>query len=108
MYWPEAEPRIIPHNTIKTAKTWTMASAIRTAAAVTSYKGTDFSAGNHKARFDYNNSKTAGSMWFDGLMLIDLTAAFGAGNEPSKEWCDNNIPYFTGTYTKTGYEDSSL
>jgi hypothetical protein len=36
-------------------------------------------------------------MWFDGIMLIDLTESFGAGNEPSLNWCDNNIPYFTGT-----------
>lgn len=34
--------------------------------------------------------------WVDGLMLIDLTAAFGAGNEPDKEWCDTYIPYFEG------------
>ena len=33
----------------------------------------------------------------DGLLLIDLTAAFGAGNEPSKEWCDENIDYFDGS-----------
>lgn len=25
------------------------------------------------------------------LMIIDLTDTFGAGNEPTKEWCDNNI-----------------
>jgi hypothetical protein len=30
-------------------------------------------------------------------MLIDLTACFGAGNEPTKEWCDANISYFLGT-----------
>ena len=35
--------------------------------------------------------------WTDCLMLIDLTAAFGAGSEPSKEWCDENIPYFNGS-----------
>lgn len=38
-------------------------------------------------------------MWADGLMIIDLTAAFGAGGEPSKEWCDANIPFFDGSYT---------
>lgn len=28
------------------------------------------------------------------VMVINLTAIFGAGNEPSKEWCDINIaPY---------------
>lgn len=34
---------------------------------------------------------------FDGFMLIDLTEAFGAGNEPTKAWCDEHIPFFTGT-----------
>ena len=29
-------------------------------------------------------------------MVIDLTEAFGEGNEPTKEWCDTNIPYFDG------------
>lgn len=37
--------------------------------------------------------------WTDGLMIIDLTASFGAGNEPTKEWMDLNIPYFNGSYT---------
>jgi hypothetical protein len=31
-------------------------------------------------------------------LLIDLTAVFGAGNEPTKEWCDANIPNFIGTH----------
>lgn len=108
MYWREAEPRIIPHNTVTKARTWTIASAVRSAANIISHRGSDFDAGLHRARFDYNNSKTAGEMWFDGMMLIDLTEAFGAGNEPSKEWCDNNIPYFIGTYEKTGYENSAI
>lgn len=25
------------------------------------------------------------------MMIVDLTDTFGAGNEPSKDWCDNNI-----------------
>jgi hypothetical protein len=36
-------------------------------------------------------------MWFDGFMLIDLTATFGSGKEPTAAWCDANIPYFIGT-----------
>ena len=36
------------------------------------------------------------TVYLDGIMLIDLTACCGAGNEPSKEWCDLNIPYFEG------------
>ena len=30
------------------------------------------------------------------LFLIDLTAIFGVGNEPSKEWCDANVGYSVG------------
>ena len=35
--------------------------------------------------------------WTDGLMIVDLTAAFGAGNEPDKAWCDT-LPYFESTF----------
>lgn len=38
-------------------------------------------------------------VYADGWMLIDLTATFGAGNEPSKEWCDKYINYFEGSIT---------
>ena len=44
---------------------------------------------------------SASNVYFDGLMIIDLTACFGAGNEPTKEWMDENIPWFTGTYNYT-------
>lgn len=38
-------------------------------------------------------------MWADGLMLLDLTAAFGAGKEPDKDWCDTFLPYIEGSMT---------
>lgn len=31
------------------------------------------------------------------IIIIDLTETYGSGNEPNKEWCDNNIPFFEGT-----------
>lgn len=31
------------------------------------------------------------------VMLINLTASFGSGNEPTKEWLDNNLEWFNGT-----------
>lgn len=46
--------------------------------------------------FVVNSSNTT---WIDGLMMIDLTALFGAGNEPSKEWCDENLTDFVNTGT---------
>lgn len=32
-------------------------------------------------------------------MCIDLTEAYGAGNEPTVAWCNENIPYFEDSYT---------
>lgn len=32
----------------------------------------------------------------DNAMVLDLTQIYGAGNEPPKEWCDQNIKYFDG------------
>ena len=58
-----------------------------------------FSAGIYQFRLDFNNSMLAGTMYFDGAMLLDLTAAFGSGKEPSQAACDETIPYFAGTKT---------
>lgn len=69
---------------------WTIASAVKTLHS-------SIATGGHKIRVDYNNSKTAGTMAFDGLMVIDLTEAFGPSFTPTKAWCDANISYFTGT-----------
>lgn len=40
-----------------------------------------------------------GDSWFNGMMIVDLTASFGAGNEPSLEWCRLNLPFFLGEIT---------
>ena len=34
---------------------------------------------------------------FNNIVVLDLTATFGAGNEPTKEWCDENISDYKGT-----------
>lgn len=39
------------------------------------------------------------NLFVDNLILVDLTAAFGLGKEPTKEWCDTNIPYFENEYS---------
>ena len=66
---------------------WTMQSSIITVSAV---NGTSYRIRN----FVVN---AVNPCWTDCLMIIDLTAGFGSGNEPSKEWCDENIPYFNGS-----------
>lgn len=68
---------------------WGMESSILDIAVV---NGTSFICRN----FVVNNTA---ELWSDGLMIVDLTAAFGAGDEPGKEWCDANIPYFEGQIT---------
>ena len=37
------------------------------------------------------------TVWLDNIVLVDLTEAFGAGNEPDLAWCDAHIPYIDGT-----------
>jgi len=34
--------------------------------------------------------------YWDNVFVVDLTAAFGVGNEPTKEWCDEHLPFFNG------------
>ena len=41
-----------------------------------------------------NFAATTDSVIVDGVGMVDLTAAFGSGKEPSKSWCDSNIKYF--------------
>lgn len=89
LYWPVGEPSFYSGK-VATANQWTTISAINTRSSFTS--------GNYEFRLDFDNNKKAGYMWFDGLMLIDLTACFGYESEPTVEWCDANIPYFTDTY----------
>jgi len=46
---------------------------------------------------DYNRTDALQDCYADGVMVIDLTEAFGAGNEPSLEWCNENIDFFETT-----------
>lgn len=50
-------------------------------------------------RFDFEGMASNTIAYIDDAMLIDLTAAFGAENEPTQEWCDTNIEYFSGNKT---------
>lgn len=55
---------------------------------------------NAKIKFNligYSATDKLQKCYTDGILLVDLTETFGAGNEPSKEWCDQHIEYFDGT-----------
>ena len=98
LYWPIAEPYMFEAASLGTANQWNIVGNVNNRSSFTSTT-------SGQLRVDYNNSKATTSVWYDGVMLIDLTAAFGSGNEPSTAWCNSNIPFFTGTrriaYTST-------
>ena len=89
IYWPIAEPSFL-NGQSGPAGQWNLISAVN--------NRSNFSEGYYPLRLDFNNNSENGDMWLDGLMLIDLTADFGAGNEPDKAWCDANLPYFSNKY----------
>lgn len=85
-YWPVAEPAAVSGLRVNSAAdTWTRVSAV--------FDRTSFSDGSYPCRFDYNNEGNV-AVWFTSCMLIDLTASFGAGKEPSKEWMDKHVTAF--------------
>ena len=91
IYWPRAEPPISGNrNNIEYANTWTKISGISSNAWSTKFK--DYS-GVYTVRYDFNNKNIEGSCTFRKPILIDLTETYGSGNEPTKEWCDENIIY---------------
>ena len=44
-----------------------------------------------KVRIAVTNSDSSNPVYITQFIMIDLTDTFGQGNEPSQEWCDNNI-----------------
>lgn len=89
-YWPQAEPSMGTASfNSSNVGTWTIMSF----RLVRSTWGT----GNQQFRFDVEGIRSPNNVYLDGAMVIDLTACFGSGNEPTKEWCDANIKYFEGT-----------
>lgn len=87
-YWPVAEPCAAQNMAFNVAaETWVRLSAV--------FARTSFSDGSYPCRFDYNNNNGKNTpFWFTSCMLIDLTAAFGVGLEPSKDWMDKHVAAF--------------
>lgn len=56
---------------------------------------TSYSSIRPYARHSYADAATANGkvMEVQNVFAIDLTATFGAGNEPTKEWCDANLTW---------------
>lgn len=90
-YWPIAEPFFNDTIPIQGAGHWRLYSAVN--------HRNEFTNGSYPFRIDFNNNFVAGKSYVSSPMLIDLTACFGAGNEPTKEWLDEHIPFFSGSRT---------
>ena len=76
-YWESAEPTI-GRTPLGEAGKWNMYGW--------RFDRVGFS-GSQIFRLDFNNNYVAGELWVDDVLLIDLTAMYGAGNEPSQEEC---------------------
>lgn len=90
--WPADDNTAIVGGYILAARTWTRIS--------TTFDRTNRVNGVADMLIRYNNAWleedsqwAASSICIDGLTIYDLTAAFGAGNEPTKLWCDQNLEY---------------
>lgn len=89
IYWPIAESSFLSAPNGRDGQ-WNLVSAVN--------NRSNFSEGYYPLQLVCDNQGFSDPTWFDGLMLIDLTADFGAGNEPDKAWCDANLPYFSNKY----------
>jgi hypothetical protein len=97
-YWPIAEPAAVSGMKVGgDADTWVRCSAV--------FTRTQFTDGNYPCRFDYNNESVNVPFRLTSCMLLDLTAAFGSGKEPSKEWMDEHLTTFSDSPTLSYYEN---
>lgn len=87
--WPISTPLLLSGQFGQTGQ-WNLISAVNNRGA--------FAEGYYPLGIVLSGNGQNSVAWFDGLMLIDLTADFGAGNEPDKAWCDANLPYFSNKY----------
>lgn len=66
---------------------WSLVSAVGTA------KVTNATTDKPYVGFMLRNIVASGSVYLDEVKVFDLTAIFGAGNEPSQTICDTYLPY---------------
>lgn len=89
IYWPIAESSFLSAQNGRDGQ-WNLLSTVN--------NRSNFSEGYYPLQLVCDHESFTEPTWLDGLMLIDLTADFGAGNEPDKAWCDANLPYFSNKY----------
>lgn len=84
-YWKEQEPAVVTGATVAGNNQWTLVSTV--------FNRSGFTNGSYQVRFDYNSPGVNKNLIINGVVLVDLTETFGAGNEPDQAWCDAHIPY---------------
>lgn len=98
--WPDDSS--IPLGTAATPQTGTWYRASNVASVAHN------SSGMYSIRFEVSGVDASQFTYFDQMMLVDLTAAFGAGNEPTVAWCNENISYFDGTKSLSMWYTTAL
>ena len=93
VYWPNSNV-VLSGRGNTSLSTWTQHSAV--------FQFPSVASGSYSLTVSASNYPGSNAaMNIDGLMLIDLTAACGAGNEPDKAWCDANLAFTKTTTTAT-------
>lgn len=57
---------------------------------------------------NYENVPKKTSITLENPIFVDLTEDFGAGNEPTKEWCDNNIVWTVDNSLGYSYTNATV
>lgn len=67
---------------------------------IVTYSG---SSGSQRVSAYYSGSDNTGSAYgrLCNMNIVDLTASFGSGNEPTASWCATNLGIFNGSKTVT-------
>lgn len=89
-FWPSTATVPISIGTLATQNNWYWHQRILDVSGATS--------GVYPLRFTVPGAANNKWAYFDKIVLVDLTVAFGAGNEPDLAWCKANVPkYFDGS-----------
>lgn len=72
----------------------------QTTSQIVTYTG---STGSAQVSASYAGSDNTGSSYsrLCSMNIVDLTASFGSGNEPTAQWCQTNLGIFNGSKTVT-------
>ena len=95
IFWPAAEPSLMV-TSVNIG--WNDYSIINNRSS--------FSNDYYQVRIDFNNNYIEDKMYFDGLMVIDLTESYGE-SLPTQDWLDKHLIYFDNSVdikTTTGKE----